>query len=134
VSRSSCRTDCRFSRQGLLRSTLTPQPLVTPRERQLRRGVTVNDPLRHPRVDLLAPRADLGGSGDHGGVRDTVGTPGCQLLRDHPAIAFTDDQIHPPTKVGNGLRDVVGHICHAVAGRHMAPAREDPNSETRRNV
>jgi hypothetical protein len=26
-------------------------------------GITVNDPLRHPQVDLLAPPADLGGSG-----------------------------------------------------------------------
>jgi hypothetical protein len=47
-----------------------------------RGAVTVNDPLRHPQVDLLAPRADLGGSGDNSGVRDTVGMAGRQIQRD----------------------------------------------------
>jgi hypothetical protein len=70
-----------------------------------RGGVAVSDPLRHPRVDLLAPCADLGGSGDDGGVRHTVGIPRRQILRDPSAIGLTHDQVHPATKVvGNGLR------------------------------
>jgi hypothetical protein len=56
-SRSSCRTDCRVPRQGLLRSTLTPQPLVTPRERQLRLSLGQEIVARHlsvPRDDQVA--------------------------------------------------------------------------------
>jgi hypothetical protein len=53
-------------------------------------GITVNDPLRQPQVDLLTPPADLGGSG-----RRDVCTCFDPLVTSLQKLASMGQPVHP---------------------------------------